>query len=198
MYLSQFWRSLPLTITGFYLAYRITKEPDETFIFDGFWLFALAIITALLLRWSLRQDLALYKKNQSGKSFLPSLAGIIFPLLAYFSLRNDNRTVLYAIFDRGFEGASITLREDGTYQLVNTRELGKKYFYGKYQLQDSLIWLDKSNLDGVIESNRLAIRTRKQLDKAGNDTLLYQTDATGKVMDNTIVFSLLEDNRKNK
>ncbi|MES2731296.1 MAG: hypothetical protein V4714_06095 [Bacteroidota bacterium] len=197
-FLSQLSRSIPLTISGLYLAYQVTKEPTGIGVFDGFWLIALAIITAILLVRTWRKDRAAYVETRSVKSYLSSLIGIILPALVFLSLRTNNPTVLYAIFDRGFEGASIKFRQDGTYQLGNISELGTQYVYGQYQFQDSLILLDKSDLADVIESKRLAIRAITRLGGAGNDTLLYQIDSTGKVIPNSITFALLEDNRKMK
>ena len=58
--------------------------------------------------------------------------------------------MLRANYDGDINGFSLEFRKDGTYKFCNYSVLGGKYFRGKYLLKDSIITLDRNNIDDVI------------------------------------------------
>ena len=55
-------------------------------------------------------------------------------------------------------GYSFEFRKDGSYLFENGSVLGRSQFRGKYKIKDSLIFLDKNEIDNVVKTNQLAIR----------------------------------------
>ena len=66
--------------------------------------------------------------------------------------------ILRANYDGDVNGFSLEFREDGTYKFFNYSFFGGKYYRGKYTLRDSILILDKNNIDNVIRTNKLVIR----------------------------------------
>ena len=94
---------------------------------------------------------------------LPMFLGLIFVFVFLEILYKNERIdsspiVLRANYDGDINGFSLEFRKDGTYKFCNYSVLGGKYFRGKYLMKDSIITLDRNNIDDVIRSNQLAIR----------------------------------------
>ena len=66
--------------------------------------------------------------------------------------------ILRANYDGDVNGFSLEFREDGTYKFFNYSFFGGKYYRGKYTLRDSILILDKNNIDNVIRTTKLVIR----------------------------------------
>jgi len=82
-------------------------------------------------------------------------------------------------------GASIDFRKDGTYKLSCYSIFGADFFRGRYTIKDSIIILDRSDIDGIIKSNRLVIRAGNS---AHDEKEIYQLDAESNVLTNAAVF----------
>ena len=90
--------------------------------------------------------------------------------------------------------------------MANGSGLGQSYFYGKYSIKDSIITLDKSNIDKVIRTNKLVIRTVTNIFQQdtieGEDTTytvwIFQIDKNGKIIDKDFRFRVTDNNRSIK
>ena len=103
--------------------------------------------------------------------------------------------------DGGFNNFSVDFKTDGNYLMANGTGLGQRYFYGKYSLKDSIITIDKSNIDKCIKTNKLIIRSEQYylpLDtnsKTGQANYITQIDKNGKEIDKEFRFRVTKDNR---
>lgn len=145
--------------------------------------------------WIFLKNLKDYSLNKRFSSFYTTLAGILLISTAIaFQLYRDalfNRmSLLYAHYDGDTYGSSIDLKSDGKYIFSNGSFMGVKYFYGQYTLLDSIITLDKSEIDNVIQSERLVIKTISSEDK-----ILYQISTEGFQIDKYLIFRVIDDNR---
>lgn len=195
--LTQIFKSIPLTAVGIYLVYEVTKEPNGDFIFDWLWVLGKFIIGFILLLWTFNNNRKEFAETKYKLSFLPVISATGCALLFYLAQPKENPSVLFAGYDGGFNGAFIDLRADGTYKVSNGNGLGSDNFYGNYQIEDSLIILDKSSIDRIIESNKLVVRPNLTAFLPENDTLLYQLDENGIAKTEATVFTVHIDRRRN-
>lgn len=85
--------------------------------------------------------------------------------------------------------------------MANGSGLGQSFFYGTYTLKDSIITLDKSNRDKVIESNKLAIKSENYFPKDSIDLIaskanyITQINDNGLEIDREFRFRVTVDNR---
>ena len=70
--------------------------------------------------------------------------------VSHFLLQEESPTVIYAWYDGDVNGFSITLKQNGEYKINSNSWLTTNSFYGTYTLTDSIIILDKQNIDNVI------------------------------------------------
>lgn len=123
-------------------------------------------------------------------SYLPTFVGLLFILINialffYQDSKTNSPSLITGFNDGGFNGFSVDFKTNGTYIMANGSGLGQSYFYGKYSLKDSIITIDKSDIDNCIKSNRLVIRTEQYylpLDinsKAGAANYITQIDKKG-------------------
>ena len=91
--------------------------------------------------------------------FLGLIFVFVFLGILYKNERIDSSPiVLRANYDGDINGFSLEFRKDGTYKFFNYSFFGGKYYRGKYTLRDSILILDKNNIDNVIRTNKLVIR----------------------------------------
>ncbi|MBI3235346.1 MAG: hypothetical protein HYZ42_15140 [Bacteroidetes bacterium] len=193
------WRLTPTLTLGLFLNYKLIKDADDEFIFDGIVLGSLLIVFLFALLWTNIKDSKEYKQTKSKLSFIPTLSGllVIVSLIVsnYLLKSRDNSPVLIqAGYDGGFNGAWFDFREDGTYKFANSGGIGATYFRGTYTLKDSMIILDKSNIDIVIKTHNLVIRKIINQDST-TELLLYQINDRYEIVDKQFVFTVNEDNR---
>jgi hypothetical protein len=155
-----------------------------------------------------------YKKSKRIVSFISSGAGIVcagFLLFTLNQLKKQDKTpsVLYA--SKFTPGISIDFRENNTYKCGKHAFMSSDYIRGHYTLKDSLIYLDRSNIFGLVVSNRLLLKTIPITDATRNKkrnnlltllfstssadttpkTFLYQVDQNGKVINSAIVLKVI-------
>lgn len=192
-------RIILITLLGISILYREVKQIDNTFFLDDFINLGLEITALLFLVWTIYKDRKQYLLDKNWTAFLPTTIGILFILglfitLYTFSLR-DKSPVKFSCVSKivYFNGVHIDFREDGTYKLDNFC-MGSNFFRGKYTFKDSIITLDKNNIDKVIETSRLFIRADGDTDSLGNiEKSIYQIDANGKIILNVTDFRLLKN-----
>jgi hypothetical protein len=197
---NKIWRLIPIILIGLILNYRLIKCADNEFIFDAEILFIIGFVFFLFYAFDIYLDIKEYSKNRSVLSFLPTITGF-FIVLSFFVTnhilmsRDKSPILIQAGSDGGFNGAWFEFREDGTYKFVNSGGIGASYFRGTYSVNDSIITLDKANINNVIKNNKLAIRIVKSF---GAKRLLYQINDKHIILPKEIIFTINEDNRKVK
>ena len=114
-------------------------------------------------------------------------------------MTSNSLVVLAASFD-GYAGTSgFTFKKDGTYEWINGSGLGVGTKYGSYQLNDIIIVLDTNNIDNVIRSKYLLIRTQPALWSTDTTaTYVFQVDSLGHRLNGSIPFFVHIDNRVHK
>ena len=152
-----------MILSGLYYLYFTYVNANEFFIFDGFVYFVLILVFFIFFGFTLKNNLIRYHKDKSMKNFIPTFIGgfIIFGVLVvnfYLWYRDSSEVILQANYDRDINGYSFEFRKDGSYLFENGSVLGRSQFRGKYKIKDSLIFLDKNEIDNVVKTNQLAIR----------------------------------------
>ena len=194
-------RTSIISLLGLTILYREVKQIDNTFFIDDFINIGLEIIALFLFIWVIYKDRKQYLIDNIWTAYLPTISGftILVGLLTtlYILGLRDKSPVKFACVSKivDFNGVHIDFREDGTYKLDNFC-MGSNFFRGKYTIKDSIITLDKMNIDKVIESNRLVIRADGDKDNLGNtEKSIYQIDNNGKRIDRATDFRLLENKK---
>jgi len=190
---------LPIIIVGLFLNAFFLSNADEDFMFKNEIIFLLALIFMALFVWTIYKDKKVFKRTKSRLSFLPTITAIIF--IASFLItnivlanRNNSPIIIQAGYDGGFNGAWFEFRKDGTYKFGNSGGIGATYSQGKYILRDSLITLDKDNIDNTIQSKLLIIRKEEIIDTL--EQVIYQINQEHQIIDKDFKFIIHVDNRK--
>jgi len=138
---------------------------DHHNVFDilpGILLFIASVISVIILFF----DYEGYRQTKKLRAFLPSLVGIIC-VGCYFSLREyllrQDRTpvVLEAHTNEGLLGTSLSIdfRENGTFKCGRWAFMKTDFTRGRYTIKDSIIYLDRSDLYGMLNSSKLLMKT---------------------------------------
>jgi hypothetical protein len=160
---NKIFRSILTGFIGLFTCYQFIKRVDHEFAFDFIPLTFLSAIAIIVFIWTIFRDRKEYSKSKSIVDFIPTIIGTAIVLglfLAFYILdqRDKSPSKLYCVTKIiDFNGASIDFREDGTYKLTSWC-LGADYYRGKYIMQDSIITIDKSEIEKIIESSRFVIR----------------------------------------
>jgi len=183
-------RSILVIVVGTVTMYQFIKHAYYWTILDVFIDIILGIVTIACFAWVVYKDLKEYKSTTSESIYKPGVIVGIF-IISFItaeiilSFRDNSPVVLTADAKDDLSGASIDFRKDGTYKLSSYSIFGADFFRGNYTIKDSIIALDKSDIDGIIKSNRLVIRTGNY----GRDKKeIYQLDAQSNVLTNAPVF----------
>jgi hypothetical protein len=197
-----------LTFLGTWFVYKLYKSADETFIFDVFTFFFIGGLGFSFHIWTTFKDNEEYAISQDVTSYLPTFTGIIFigiiVSMTYFQDKKMNEpSLLTAFYDGGYNGFSIDLKKNGNYIMENGSGLGGSNFYGTYTISDSIVTLDKSNIDNIITTNKLVIRntpyflpldSTNMIDKT-KANYITQIDKNGIEFDTEFRFRVTQDNR---
>lgn len=105
-------------------------------------------------------------------------------------MRDNSPVIIQAGYDGGYNGAWFDFRKDGTYKFVNSGGVGATIFRGKYTIRDSIITLDKSNLE-FLKSDKFAIREIFNPDSE-NEKVMYQIDKKHNILDKNFCFRINE------
>lgn len=199
-----YWRSFILLFLGVWFLYKSYATIQSDSIFDGLVFFFIFISGISVYGWTLIKDRDLYLLTKKKMSYFPTILGAVILLIigAYLYYQNsitNAKTSIAAFYDGGFNGFSIDLKENGTYIMANGSGLGSFYFYGTYTIKDSIITLDKSNIDGVIKSNKLGIKKYAPFSLINQDEQKYgyitELDEEGNEAKTYFKFRIVEDNR---
>jgi hypothetical protein len=194
----KYLRIIPTAIFGLLLVYKLILRADSEILFDGAIIGGLIMFFLISLMWTNSKDIKEYKTTKNKLSFLPSITGLLFlgsVLVTNYIINYSSSVLLQAFDDGGFNGCGFEFKEDGSYKFFNGSGLGVDNFYGTYTLKDSIITLDKSEIDKVIQSNKLAIRPLPYYDTDRKE-IIYQINDRHEIVDKDIGFIINVDNRK--
>lgn len=154
-------------------------------LFDGFvyflkfLIFCFAIIAAVF-------GVKSYRKNSEILLVTPHLTAVIlsillFAIIIFHAYRANKSYFLFAGEAQGFNGMSLTLRNDSTYKIENFGGLGATDYYGNFQMVADTIYLKNIAVDCGLVSGRLIIKKDSLDEFSGCDTFIYETDKRGKI-----------------
>lgn len=186
-------KSISILAAGVLIAYRISVQAAGSFIFDSVIDVIIYFCSLCLVVFVIRHDARTYRQTKNILSYTPTICFIVMVgfccSLQYYYYRREHVPVLvYGNYDGDYNGTSIALRNDGTYQ-VNNYCLGDCFFYGKYTMRDSIVTLDRDLIDNVV-TRHLVIRR--------SETAIIQVDTNGQELTEYDRFRLIKDNRSNK
>ena len=161
--LKKYWTIIPLFLFGYLFIRNFIISYEEEFIFDFEILFFIGVLFIVFFIITIYRGIKNFRIDNRPIELLPIFLGLIFVFVFLGILYKNERIdsspiVLRANYDGDINGFSLEFRKDITYKFCNYSVLGGKYFRGKYLLKDSIITLDRNNIDDVIKSNQLAIR----------------------------------------
>ena len=161
--LKKYWTIIPLFLFGYLFIRNFIISYEEEFIFDFEILFFIGVLFIVFFIITIYKGIKNFRIANRPFELLPIFLGLIFVFVVLGILDKNERIdsspiVLRANYDGDINGFSLEFRKDGTYKFCNYSVLGGKYFRGKYLMKDSIITLDRNNIDDVIKSNQLAIR----------------------------------------
>jgi hypothetical protein len=203
---NKIFRITLLTIFGTWFAYKLYQTTQDDFFLDGIILLIIAFVGLLIFIWTIVKDRKEFQTTQKLTSYFPTFVGLVFTLtnivlFYYQDSKTNSPTLISGFYDGGFNGFSVDFKTDGNYVMTNGSGLGQSYFYGTYRIKDSIITIDKSNIDNCIKTNKLVIRTENYYQKDSNVLLksnanyITQVDNNGNEVDKEFRFRVTEDNR---
>jgi hypothetical protein len=117
----------------------------------------LILLAGIISLASFLIDYFRYKGDRKWVSFFSTAVSVLFiaaliGLTQYFKQQDRSPTVLYAFKPNNFlDKFSINFRKNGTYKFTNGSLFGDLYYTrGHYSIKDSIIYLDKTYLSGLL------------------------------------------------
>lgn len=196
----KYWTIIPLFLFGYLFIRSFIINYEEGFIFDFEILIILGILFLVFFIITIYKGLKYFRKSNKRFELFPIFLCFIFVIvfsgiLFKYERIDSSPIVLRANYDGDINGFSLEFRKDGTYKFFNYTVLGGKYLRGKYLIKDSIIILDKNNVDNVIKTNQLAIRSRPE-DFNRKITKIVQLDKNHKYIEGQYFdFIINVDNR---
>lgn len=193
-------RIISLIILGIWIAYMMNRRSREDFFLDGLLLAPITIIGLVIFIGTVYKEYKEFRITRRLSSYLATYIGLFFlflniGLMWYYESRVNSPSLISGFYDGGFNGFSVDFKKDGNYVMANGSGLGQTYFYGKYSIKDSIITIDKSNIDNCIKTNRLLIRI---IDSVGSDAnYITQIDSNGDEISKEFRFRVVLDERRN-
>ena len=200
--LKKYWTIIPLFLFGYLFIRNFIISYEEEFIFDFEILFFIGVLFIVFFIITIYRGIKNFRIDNRPIELLPMLLGLIFVFVFLGILYKNERIdsspiVLRANYDGDINGFSLEFRKDGTYKFFNYSFLGGKYFRGKYLLKDSIITLDRNNIDDVIKSNQLAIRKISENYK-GREYKIVQINKNHQRIENEYFNIVITIDKKNK
>ena len=175
---------------------------EEEFIFDFEILFFIGVLFIVFFIITIYRGIKNFRIANRPFELLPMFLGLIFVFVFLGILYKNERIdsspiVLRANYDGDINGFSLEFRKDGTYKFCNYSVLGGKYFRGKYLMKDSIITLDRNNIDDVIKSNQLAIRKISE-NYNGREYKIFQINKNHQRIENEYFDFVITIDKRNK
>ncbi|MGN6165896.1 MAG: hypothetical protein ACTHOF_15275 [Flavisolibacter sp.] len=195
--------------------YKVYVDFDREYLFDSLIHNAFIIIASVVSAFAFNSDYSQYRQQKKLTSFTSSTIAILcvigLLLTTYFLKRQDQtQTIYYAIRNTGGLGQiTLDFRENNTYKLGRHHFMSAEYQRGYYTIKDSIIYLDKIYSSEQIMSDRFLFKTNPNFDSTKNGnvlkmlfgtpeddatakTVLYQINQSGRTIDSTISFKVVQ------
>lgn len=212
--LNIFIRTILLIALWLFCIYKICLDFDHKYWFDDLIHTVLIVLSVIISLVFVYVDFKQYKRQRTIFNLIsPSLTFIFIAVLIitinHLNKQDKSPTIMYASkFYNGLNTISIDFRENSTYKCGNSSFMGDSYYSrGHYSIKDSIIYLDKSNLFGIIRTDKLLIKTvsNDTIPKKKNilslilgspsidtlpNTFLYQLNVNGERINSAIVLEV--------
>jgi hypothetical protein len=180
---------LILILCSFLLTWILYRSYQFDNIFAIIFYSILGFIWVCMFYIIVSGDISIYKQKHRVSTYWKTILCLLslIPMLIVYQFYNSKISVPNLIKAQR-HGVYAYFKKDGTYFIRSGVWGSKKHFYGSYKIKDSIIILDRSNLDEVLVSNTLVIRhsnleyekTRPDYDRIETDKYLVQLDSNGK------------------
>ena len=100
-------------------------------------------------------------------------------------------------YDGDFNGSGIDFKKDGTYIFENHAMGFSDFIFGFYEIEENIITLDRNEIDNVIKTNKLEIKSYliKYPEKDKNEKFLVQINENGNELKRESGLKIIIDNR---
>ena len=190
-----------LTISGILFTYILYQSYHFDNIFQIFFFIILGGIILFLFFNGIFIEIDKYKKTNELKSYSLTFIGIILVILnlgifSYYEMKLNSQTLLKA----ENHGVYADFKKNGEYIIKSGSWASKKHFYGKFEIKDSIIKVDRKSFDEILVTDKFVIRKIKNAfgenDNERIRNYLIELNRNGKEIDNNCKFEIVEDNRK--
>ena len=187
---------------GIFLTYKIYNFRFSTFIFDLIIFVGIAIIGIIYWLWSINKDLKQFKLTKNKWFLSGTILGIIFFIITIgINWKNNSYfnkpTLIRGYYDGDFNGSGIDLKKDGTYVFENHAMGFSDYIFGSYKIEENIITLDRNDIDNVIKTNKLEIKSYliKYPEEDKDENFLIQIRENGEQLKGGSGLKIIIDNR---
>lgn len=192
-------RIISIAVLGVGVTYMVYRKAQEDFFLDGLLLLPIVIVWFIIFIGTVRKERREFKVSRKWSSYLASFIGLFFflanaGLMWYYDNRLSSPSLITGFYDGGFNGFSVDFKKNGNYVMTNGSGLGQSYFYGSYSIKDSIITIDKLNIDDCIKTNRFVIRITEAIGSGAN--YITQIDKNGNELDKEFRFRVVIDDRE--
>jgi hypothetical protein len=105
--------------------------------------------------------------------------------------KSKSPEILRAVYDSGTSSSSLSFKQDSTFEWFSGSALGASDEYqGKYNMQDSIIELDRIGFSRVIKSKRLLLAKKHLMPRGVDGDYLFQVDENNKLVDSIFIFTI--------
>ncbi|MCP9752331.1 hypothetical protein [Ferruginibacter sp. HRS2-29] len=183
---------LILAIVAGGLIYLNSNENDDGI---GFMLFILLLVAGLIIPIViLLSDMVKVSTTKSIRSFVPTAIVVIIISSTLYTLNHMNKpgdipVLIQAGYSPGVGGSGLVLRTDNTYEFFSGALISSHSTHGTYTIKDSFIFLDRANIDKLLISDKLLIKSDAKI--------IYQIDSSGNRIEHSTPFFINKDIRKN-
>jgi hypothetical protein len=187
---------------GIFLTYKIYNFRFSTFIFDLIIFGGIAIIGIIFWLWSINKDLKQFKLTKKKWFLSGTLLGIIFFIIIIgINWKNNSYfnkpTLIRGYYDGDFNGSGIDFKKDGTYVFENHAMGFSDFIFGLYKIEGNIITLDRNDIDNVIKTNKLEIKSYliKYPEEDKDENFLIQIRENGEELKGESGLKIIIDNR---
>lgn len=197
-------RSILIAIIGIAMYMYWVDKIDHMGFLEFIPIFLLSIVSISIYIWTIVNDRRAYLKSKSLTEFLPTAIGAVCIIAMclttlFFNWQDNVKSFLFCeASDNDLTYISIDFKENGRY-IIHERFFDENNYRGKYTFKDSIIYIEHSEMNNIIHSERLLVRPEiyiRDLDSLSKDTLyytkIYQIDKNGKVIQNALSFNKKE------
>lgn len=194
------WRIWPLSCIAIVFICKLYRSYSETFLFDPIVFWLMGVIGLFIGMMVAIKDFKQYKLEGNKMEFLPTSVGCFFLIIIgclyfFISYRINAPTLISAYRVDGIDGFCIDLKENGRFVIANGGGIGLNYTHGRYTLNDSIVNLDRTDMENGLKTTTLKICKTTEQGYSPYDEFIVQIDQYGNEVGD-YNYRVTEDNRK--